>query len=169
MLEAIIRALGDKLDERTHAKFAELGVPLKGKLQSAYSRELWWKVAHYAGEVLNPGLPPEQQRWELGRRFVFAYNETIVGKALMSAMRVLGPKRALARAARNFRTGNNYSTAEMKETPEGIEMHVTGQTWPEWYGGLFEAAVEMCGGKNVKVTLLSADPPRLVVYRVAFS
>ena len=169
MVEGIIRALGDKLDEKAHARFAALGIPLKGKLQAAYPRDLWWPVAHCAGELLSPHLTPPEQRRALGRRFVYGYNETIVGKALITAMKVLGPKRSLARIGRNFKTGNNYSTAEMRETPEGIEMHVAGQPYPEWYAGIFEAAVEITGGKNVRVELLRADPPRLTVYRVSFS
>ena len=63
-----------------------------------------------------------------------------VGKALMASMRVLGTKRALARLEKSFRTGNNYSKAELKEEADGLYMVVSNAPYPEWYQGMIESA-----------------------------
>jgi uncharacterized protein (TIGR02265 family) len=166
-VEGLIRALGDKLDVRTHAKFKELGIPLEGKLQAAYPREAWVRVAHYAGELLAPNLPPEQQRVVLGRRFIGGFAETIVGKALLATMRVLGPRRALARLNRNLQTGNNYSRTELRETPEGLELWVGNAPFPEWYQGMVIAALEKTGAKEISVEPIRRSGDE-TTYRISF-
>jgi uncharacterized protein (TIGR02265 family) len=151
MVEGLIRALGNKLDERAHQKFAELGLPLKGKLQPAYPRDAWISASLYAGELLNPTATPIEQRRLLGHRFVDGYAETLVGKALLASMRVLGTRRALARLEKSFRTGNNYSKAELREQADGLFMVVSNAPYPEWYQGMIESACRMTGAKEYRV------------------
>src|SRR3954467_1085686 len=105
-VEGLIRALGDKLDERAHQRFAAIGLPLKGKLQTAYPRAVWLESGLIAAQILFPSLSPEQQRVALGKRFVQGYGETIVGRALLTMMKMLGPKRTLERLKKSFNTGN---------------------------------------------------------------
>lgn len=151
MVEGMVRAVGSKLDERALQHCAELGIPLRGKLQPTYSREAWTKVSLFVGGVLWPTLKPEEQRRQLGHRFVEGYTETIVGKALIAAMRVLGPKRALARLEKSFRTGNNYSKAELVDGPEGLSMIIANSPYPEWYQGMIEKALERTGASEIRV------------------
>ena len=54
--ERLIRALGARLDERAHQRFAELGIPLRGKLQPAYPRDVWLKAGQLASQLLSPHL-----------------------------------------------------------------------------------------------------------------
>jgi uncharacterized protein (TIGR02265 family) len=157
MVEGLIRALGEKLDERAHQKFAELGLPLKGKLQPAYPREAWMRACLFAGELLNPMATPLEQRRLLGHRFVDGYSETLVGKALMASMRVLGTRRALARLEKSFRTGNNYSKAELREEPDGLFMVVSNAPYPEWYQGMIESACRVTGAKEYRVNAIKRD------------
>jgi uncharacterized protein (TIGR02265 family) len=153
--EGLIRALGDRLDERAHQRFAEIGIPLRGKLQPAYPREVWLKAGQLASQLLSPHLPADQQKVVLGRRFVHGFGETIVGKALLAAMRVLGPKRALLRLERSLRTGNNYSTVTLRELGEGqLELEVSDAPFPEYYQGMVEASLELTGCKSWEVKLL---------------
>jgi uncharacterized protein (TIGR02265 family) len=168
MVEGLRRAMGT-LDERTHRKFEELGLPMRGKMEQTYPRDLWVRVCLFAGQQLNPTFSPEQQRVALGRRFVQGYAETLVGKALLAAMRVLGPKRALARLERSFRTGNNYSRVTFRETEGGgIELDVLGAPYPEWYEGMVYESLVVTGAKDIEVKAVKFQPPELTTYRVSF-
>ena len=166
-VEALIRALGTRLDEHAHQKFAALGVPLRGKLQPAYPREQWIAACVYGGELLFAGLEPAEQRRRLGRRFIDGYAETMAGRALFTIMRVLGARRSLARIEQNLRTGNNYAKARMVETEAGAELHLEDQPHPEWYQGMVERALEVMGAKNVTVTQLRREA-NASAYRIEF-
>lgn len=168
MVEGLRRALGHQVDEAAHRRFEELGIPMRGKIQPTYPRDVWMRVSLYAGQLLNPTLSPEAQRVALGRRFVRGYTETIVGRALLTAMRVIGPKRALLRMERSFRTGNNYSRVTFRETPSGIELDVLGAPYPEWYEGMVRESLEITGAKEIELTRLKYEPPEVTTYRVAF-
>ena len=151
-VEGLIRAMGDKLDERAHKQFADIGLVLKGTLQAAYPRSLWLAAGLLASQILFPQLPPEQQRLNLGRRFVHGYSETIVGKALLTMMRMLGPRRSLARLKKSFETGNNYSEVSMREVETGLELDVGDAPYPEYYQGMVEALLQLTGCKTYEVT-----------------
>ena len=169
MVEGLRRALGSRVDESAHRRFEELGIPMRGKLLPAYPRDVWLKVSIYAGQLLNPGLDAKAQRVALGRRFVRGYAETMVGKALVAAMRVLGSKRSLMRLERSFRTGNNYSRAVFREGEGGIEIDILGAPYPEWYEGMVMESLEITGAKNISLTTLKYEPPELTTYRVSFT
>lgn len=151
-VEGLIRAMGDKLNDAANKRFEALGMPLKGKLQPTYPRPLWIKVCLLAGEIMFPNLPPEQQRVHLGRRFISGYGETLVGKTLLTAMKLLGPRRSLERLQRSLQTGNSYTRVTLRETPEGFELEVADAPYPEWYQGMFEAALQVTGSKTPSVT-----------------
>jgi len=168
MVEGMRRALAGRLDEKAHERFEALGIPMRGKLAAAYPRAVWLKVALYAGELLNPSLAPEAQRVALGRRFVRGYIETLVGKALAAALRVLGPGRALMRLERSFRTGNNYSRAEFRETAQGIEIDIIDAQYPEWYEGMMLESLEVTGAKDIAIEAVRYEPPAITTYRVSF-
>lgn len=153
-VEGLIRALGPKLDARAHEQFAAIGLPLKGKLLTAYPRRVWLESGLLASRILFPTLEPVAQRVALGKRFVYGYSETLVGKALTSMMRMLGPKRALARLERSFHTGNNYTRCELRETPAGLELDLYDAPFPEYYQGMVEALLEITGAKDIVVTPL---------------
>ena len=166
-VEGLIRALGTKLDARVSQKFADLGLTLTGKLQAAYPRKVWIPACIYAGEVLFPGVAPEVQRRQLGHRFIDGYNETMSGKALLTILRVLGPRRALTRIEQNLRTGNNYAVAKLVDTNDGPELHMTDVPYPEWYLGMIEKALQMTGAKDVAVSM-KVGGDNTAVYRIGY-
>ena len=169
MVEGLIRALKDKLDDKTHARFAELGISLKPPFKPSYPRAAWTKVAHLAGEVLTPGAPLEQQRFNLGSRFIYGYSETLVGGALIAMMRVLGPKKAMQRLGKSFKTGNNYSKAELREEGGALYLDVLEAPFPEWYQGVIQATLQITGAKDIKVELVHDERPAKITYKVQFT
>jgi uncharacterized protein (TIGR02265 family) len=156
--EGLIRAMGNKLDERAHHKFAQLGVPLRPRVLPVYPRKAWIDACVYAGELLFPINKPEEQRLMLGHRFISSYSETIVGKALITMLRLLGPRRSLARIERSFRTGMSHADIGLKELEPGhFEVAVANVSYSEWYQGMIEKGLELSGAKELKVTVSSRE------------
>lgn len=157
-VEGLLRAIGSRLDDGSRAHLAELGLDVRGRLEPGYSLAVWTNVMRYGASLVAPSSPPSQQMFELGRRFIDGYAETIVGKAMLTALKVLGPRRTLERMSRNFRSGNNYTETRLE--PKGpTEFHL----WfnevkePEFYRGMLVAGLERAGARNTEIRTLSHD------------
>jgi uncharacterized protein (TIGR02265 family) len=150
-IEGLIRALGDRLDVTTNAPFKAAGIDLLGKIQPAYDRAIWLQASRLAGELLFPGKPVEEQQHLLGHRFMNGFAETLVGKALATMMRMVGPRKTLDRIQRNFRMGNNFTEATLREVELHVcELWISPVAYPEFYQGLVEAGLMLAGGKSVE-------------------
>jgi uncharacterized protein (TIGR02265 family) len=157
-IEGLIRALGDKLDVTTNAAFKAAGIDLLGKLQPAYERAAWLQASRLAGELLFPGKPVAEQQHLLGQRFMNGFAETLVGKALATMMRVVGPRRSLDRIQRNFRMGNNFTEATLHEIELRVcDLWISPVAYPEFYQGLVEAGLTLAGGKSVEATPMKRE------------
>lgn len=78
--EALQRALGQTLTERTRQRYRELGVDFT-RLDTAYPLTTWVKALTIAAELLGPGRPPDEATYIVGTRILTSYAETNVGKA----------------------------------------------------------------------------------------
>jgi uncharacterized protein (TIGR02265 family) len=168
-VEGLFRALGGLLDEPAKAKFRALGVDPDQRLMPAYPLALWVQMVELAAEIHAPQAPFEQAVEQLGRRFVNGYAQTLVGKALFTMMRILGPRRTLERMAKNFSTGANYAKTSLQETSVGVfELSLNRVTWPPWYCGMISAGLEAAGAKKVSVEVLEhqgrSQPARFKVW-----
>jgi uncharacterized protein (TIGR02265 family) len=168
MVEGMRRALGDRVTEAAHRRFETIGIPMRGPLKPTYPRTIWIEASLYAGQLLSPELNPEQQRVALGKRFVRGYMETIVGRALITAMRLLGPRRSMLRMQRSFNTGNNYSKVVIREVPGALEVDVFGAPYPEWYEGMIHESLIATGAKEAEVKAIRYEPPEITTYRAVF-
>src|SRR5690349_635997 len=92
-----LRALGPKLNPKFKAKLREAGLDLDQKLQSFYPRSMWAKLVDIGAKEGFPGETPERAYELLGQRLVHGYSDTLFGKAVLAMIRLLGPKRTLAR------------------------------------------------------------------------
>jgi uncharacterized protein (TIGR02265 family) len=96
--------------------------------------------------------------FELGRRFIEGYSETIVGKAMLTALKVLGPRRTLERMSRNFRSGNSYTETKLEaKGPTEFTLWFNEVKEPEFYRGMLVAGVGHAGAKNLEVKTLGHD------------
>ena len=155
--DALASALGDRLDPSMQAALAEMGIDLK-KLHAAYPHALWIRSLELAMERLSPGLPLDEATYRMGRAMYERYGQTIVGKALLQVLAVLGPRRALERLERNFRTTNNYSRTQLIQlAPNRYEVELSDVHFPHYYRGVLDAGLER-SAKNPQVTLLSHEP-----------
>jgi uncharacterized protein (TIGR02265 family) len=156
--EGLLRSLGARLSPRLSAGLRERGLDPTATLLPAYPQQVFIEVLSFLAVELHPGQPLEVAITSIGRGFMDAYGETMVGRAMMAMMRLIGPRRTLERVTRQFRTGNNFS--ETRLTPvSATEYHlwVNEVRLPGWYIGILSRGLELAGGKEVKVELLQRD------------
>lgn len=166
-VEALVRVLGPALTEPVRRQFIDLGVDLL-KPNPAYPYAVWISALSLAMKVLWPTLSHEQATYRMGRAIFESYGQTLMGQALLQLIKVLGPKRALERMARNLRTTNNYS--ETKLTPRGeraFELWVNQVAFPHYFRGLLEAGLEF-GGARTPVVEFRSEGVAGVVFWVSW-
>jgi uncharacterized protein (TIGR02265 family) len=157
-VEGLLRALGTRLDDGAKDRLKVIGLDVRTRLQPAYTLTVWTEVMRFGATLVAPSRPPQEQMFELGRRFIEGYSETIVGKAMLTALKVLGPKRTLERMSRNFRSGNSYTETKLEaKGPTEFTLWFNEVKEPEFYRGMLEAGVTRAGAKNIRVKTMSHD------------
>lgn len=154
--EGLLRSVQDRLSPQVVEGLKAMGLDTTAPLLPAYSHTLFTEVITYLAGQLHPGLERDAAITLLGRDFMDAYGETMVGRAMMAMIRLIGPRRALERVTRQFRTGNNFS--ETRLTPRGereYELWINEVRLPGWYVGIVSRGLELAGAKGVKVELIS--------------
>jgi uncharacterized protein (TIGR02265 family) len=95
----------------------------------------------------------DERMVQLGTTFMEGYNETLIGKAALTAARLMGTRRTLQRMAENYRTSNNYMLVTLEEVGPGDMRLTLSQT--SGVSGYFEGALrrglELCGAEGVVV------------------
>lgn len=169
--EGLQRALGDRLTGQVSTQFRDLGVDFAKGLEPAYELEVWVKSVRQASQLLNPEAPEPEQLYRFGRAFIDGYERTMVGKAMLTTLRLIGPKRTLERMDRNLRSGNNYTQTRLAPQPgvaNAFTLWVAPVRYVDWYRGLLTAGLEAAGAKDL---LLEADARdgESVTYRIRWS
>lgn len=169
-VEGLLRALAPRMDDGLAQRLREVGLEVRGKLKVAYPVSTWVQALWISAEALAPGVDRDEATYLLGRRFIEAYQMTLMGKAAYTMARVVGPRRTLERMTRNFRTGSSYGTSRLVELSGGrCELYCSPVTVPGFYRGLVEAALEVAGAKKVKVQLVRWERPEEAVFDVSWS
>jgi uncharacterized protein (TIGR02265 family) len=165
-VEALIRALGDRLDLDAERQLAESGVNVRD-LQ-AVSQQVWSQATRVGAKVLCPDAPVEVGLFELGKRFVVGFEDTLLGRGTIALARVLGPRRSLQRMTANFRNGNNYTETRLVELgPNRYEMWVSNVVVPEFIRGMILAGLEVSGARHPRVETASFDEEG-TTYRISW-
>lgn len=160
-VEGLLRTLGP-LSPADIAQFKELGVDPTARLEPAYPVEQYLKLMALGVKLHAPGLPFDEGVRSLGRRFVDGYGETLVGKAMLIALRMLGPRRALDRLGKSLTTGSTFFETRVTEVaPNDCQVWINRVTWPGWYQGLLERGLERSGGRDVTAEVHSHEGPGL--------
>lgn len=157
-VEGFLRAVRPVLDGSLKEELLALGIDTTKPLLPAYPVDVLRHALVAGARRLSPSLSQDAALVALGRRFVEGYSETLVGRALKTAIRLVGPARTLDRLARQFRTGNNYSESKVTQHAPGKALLWCNEvSHPSYYVGLVSGALEVAGGKDVKVTLSRLD------------
>lgn len=156
--EGLLRSLSGKLTPALTAGLRERGLDPGATLLPAYPRQVFTDVISFVARELHPGLSPDAGVIAVGRTFMDGYGETMIGRAMMAMMRLIGPRRTLERVTRQFRTGNNYSETKLIAVG-ATEYHlwVNEVRLPGWYIGIVSRGLELAGGLDVKVELSQHD------------
>ena len=135
------------------------GVRLDKPFLPAYPIDIWAAaVASCAKHVYPEDSAPDAYR-KLGRSTIVGFCETLAGRALFPLLRLIGPVRALDRAARNYAATNNYTKVTLTRVgPTSFDFYLNEKhTLPEYDMGVLEEALKQLHVKSPLVTLRSQD------------
>jgi uncharacterized protein (TIGR02265 family) len=159
-LEAVfVRGLHGRLTPTCKARLRQAGLDLDQKLRPSYAFDAWMTFLRITAQELYPDEPLEQGAFKMGEACIDGFRETMLGRAVLSLLRVLGPRRALMRATQNFRAGNNYTESRLKELgPRQFElwMNEVGPL-PTFTAGIVHAGLRTAGAENIRIDLSGHD------------
>ncbi len=153
------RALGKKMTPRCRERLLAEGLDLSAKLKPFYPREQYYRFVNIAVEELFPGQPKDKAHYALGQAFIAGFNETLIGKAVISVVRMIGARRALERMTQNFRSSNNYMQTKLTQVSPGVHELWLSQTSgaPAYFEGVLFSSLSHTSAKNLKVERASYD------------
>jgi uncharacterized protein (TIGR02265 family) len=165
-------ALGSRITPKLEARLKEVGLDLTRSLHPAYPNDVWNRAVRCTMEELFPLTPFPQASYELGRMLMEGLPSTMIGKAGVQLLRILGPERTLVRMQRNHRATNNFTTAELtKVSPTHfritsgilVEFHsYMADTRGVHYGpmnhGIYTGLLSILRVKRPRVTWREVDP-----------
>jgi uncharacterized protein (TIGR02265 family) len=110
----LIRGVAGMLTDKLKARLRQAGLDLDAKLRPAYTYEEWTEFVRISAEELFPEKPWPAAYRALGERLIDGYRETLLGRAVMSIIKLRGPAKAIQRTQQSFRSGNNYTEARVE-------------------------------------------------------
>lgn len=160
-----LKALAGRLTPALVVELRRAGVDVEKPLLPAYPFEVWHAALHATVQALWPALPVNEGYRQLGRTLVLGYRETLIGRALEGIARLIGPERMLARMDKNIRGGDNHTRVTFSRVEKGVaRLDVTDTTaYPTYFCGIFEAAAELAGAKEVKAEVVTPHPPGALI------
>jgi uncharacterized protein (TIGR02265 family) len=157
-VEALWKSCGPNPPQEVVRAFTDSGIDVRKRFVVAYPAEQYATLMAKLAEARFPQAGPDERYLLLGRAFMEGYQQTMMGRALLKLLAVLGPRRVLHQTTRSFRSANNYSRAEVTELgPRHFRMVVHPVHHPGWHVGLVTAGLEIAGGKNVRMQLASLE------------
>ena len=155
-----IKGLGSKLTPDLKTEIKKVGIDLD-KLQPAYPVTQVHAICKLLIPVIYPGQSEDEAFHQLGVSSMRGYTETLIGKALMQILKLIGVRRSLLRMHTSMRSGNNYlETSANVVAGNCIDLtfsDVSGM--PSFYRGILEQGGVMAHAKNLRVTTVASAPP----------
>lgn len=157
-MQAMLAAARPVLDASLIAELQAIGLDPQRTLLPAYSVEVARRAVTICAARLNPSMQTEAALEAFGRRFVERYTETLIGRALLVAGKMLGPKRLLERLAKQLRTANNYQETKVTHLEAGhSELWCNEVMHGPWYAGIIAQTLINVGAKDATVTVTRND------------
>ncbi len=151
------KALRPRISAELKQKLKPLHIDLDDKPRNVPQPE-WVQALRLAADELFTGPLDERYR-SLGRAVLQRFEETLMGKAIIGVMRVMGPARALKRIETNLRGGNNFIRASLEQLgPREFFSAVNECNGnPHYIAGVIDAALHIAGAKEVSVKVMEFD------------
>lgn len=165
-----VRGLNGRVTYSLKEQLRNEGLDLDRPLLPAYPLEVWTRCVALTAKALHPE-EPEAVAWRLlGERMIDGYRDTMVGRALLGVLRLLGPKRGLSRAQHSFRTSNNYTEVRVTERgPNEVEMWLNEPGMLRYFkqGVMLAMARASVGAASPQVEVISFDE-NTATYRISW-
>jgi uncharacterized protein (TIGR02265 family) len=142
-----VRGLRGQVSDTLKAKLMPEGLDLNKPLRPAYTFHTWMRCLQITAASLHHNVPLEDGLFRLGEAMIEGYGQTLVGRAILKMIAILGPRRTLMRATHNFRSGNNYTETKIIEssaTSTALWMNEVGPC-PTFTAGVIHAALRAAG------------------------
>lgn len=151
------KALRSRLTPALEGKLKALGIDVQGKPKSVPQGQ-WVRALELAATTLFEG-PLDERFRQLGHCVMLRYEETVMGKAVITVMRLMGPRRVLKRINSTLRSGNNFIEASLAPTGpnswEGTVNECNGN--PYYIAGVLEQGLAISGAKSPLVLVSGFD------------
>ncbi len=155
----LIRGVGTRMTSHLRDQLRGLGIDLEKPLLPAYRSDVWQQAVDLIAQELHPGSSMGEAQRKLGESTVSGWEQTLIGKAMITLTKLYGPRRILLRFPQMSKSSNNYSSMTVKEvSPLELEMvcHPF-EGWPEYVQGCICAVASMAGAKEPRVEVVRHD------------
>jgi len=158
-VEGLLNSIRERLSPTMKEKLRALGLDADRKLDPGYPAQKWASFVKYLAAELYPGVDEPEALRQIGRRTVDSYAEGLVGSALFTMLRLVGPDRTIGRMTKNLRTGSNYmETRSTQLGPRRYEVWINNVSGvPGFYSGLLESGMQHSGARDPVATVEKTD------------
>jgi uncharacterized protein (TIGR02265 family) len=166
-----VRGLKPKLSPTTIADLRRASVDVEKPILPAYSRQVISEAVGLAARALYPDADPAEAWYRIGKHVALGVRGMPLGGAALALMRVLGPRRAMGRMARTFRSTNNYMAVRLRElAPNRYELDLEpSNEQPRYMQAVIEDLLEAAGAQELRVEIALHDRAReLATYRISW-
>jgi uncharacterized protein (TIGR02265 family) len=156
-----VKALGYRITPACRERLKACGIDLD-HLASYYPREAYYACVRLLAIELFPDEDEDDAMFQLGTAFMAGFGDTLLGKAMLAAVRVMGPRRSLVKMTNNFRSSNNYLQADLRELgPGSVELTLSQTSGaPGYFAGVLTSGLNYAGARGVRVTKKEYDGVR---------
>ncbi|WP_404366229.1 DUF2378 family protein [Corallococcus coralloides] len=151
--------LKGQVSPRLRERLRHAGVDLDRPLLPLYPVPVWTRCLEIIVEEVYPDVPRVEGYTRLARAHVEGYGATLLGRAVMGVMRVLGPRRMVQRLPEVLRGTDNYTEVTLVERgPAHFELSLNSSLGaPGYVEALFEGLLASGGAKAPSVTKVHDD------------
>jgi len=116
--------------------------------------ETWSRLVRATSKRLSPAKPEADALEDVGRHILRGFAESLVGRGLFLALRMLGPRRAALRMPENYRSADSITQVVARELgPSRVELtfNTTGGM-PTYVRGLMLESLRQVGARAPEVS-----------------
>ncbi|MGV3621243.1 MAG: DUF2378 family protein [Archangium sp.] len=135
----------------------------------AYPVEQMQKGIGFLQRELFADMPLEKSEDLLGALSFRGFAQTLIGKAIVQMMRLIGPERTMPRMSKNLKAGTTFmEITSRKLAPGRFELQVSDVGGlPNFYRGMFAEGLTLTRAKNLAVSIASVHG-RGATYRITW-
>lgn len=160
VVEGLLRyGVGGRVTHRLRERLRQVGLDLDRPLLPAYPVEQWKHCLHIIIEEMYPGIPREEAFGLLAAAHLEGYGQTLVGRALLRLLRLLGPRRTVHQMTQALRTSDNYTEVRLTQLgPTRYEMWMNSVLdAPGYAEALFVSFLRVSGAEEPRANIVREE------------